>query len=60
MPGVILKCRTCGDLKPLNEASKNTIDIRDAKGWRYDTENGWRCPKHFTDPTPERKPDGKA
>ena len=46
---MLVECRDCGDTTKLKR-DPDALDrvLLDAlTGWRFDTENGWRCPDHF-------------
>lgn len=48
-------CTCCGKtifLQPARKGASVFFPLAGLAGWRFDTENGWRCPDHFK----ERKP----
>lgn len=50
MAGATLECKICGArvvLQPSRKGQTAMVALAGAEGWRFDTDNGWRCPEHF-------------
>lgn len=42
------ECCGVANLPVSNDLDSRSVSLADLKGWRFDTDNGWRCPKHFS------------